>query len=213
MKDIFSIIKSRRTCKQFKGSITKDDLILLCEYASYAPSAGGMQDYRFIVSKDKQRMKLLPQLCMDQDHVSQAGGIIIVCSQPTMVEEYFPEQAKQFASQGASAAIQNILLAAEGLGLGAAWIGGMIHSEVKKLYSIPEDVQLEAIIAIGHPYNKAEPKQSKQLGALLYYDDYGNPFQDIHALKKDYSVKLEKKIESYEHRLQKIQNKLKGFFN
>ena len=219
MKDIFTVINERRTCKRFSDKrATRDDLMLLCEYAMKAPSAANLQDYRFIVSMKKEHLMELPDACMEQDFISQASGVIIVCSQPKIVEEYFPENGAKMASQGAAAAIQNILLAAHGLGLGACWVGGYIESGVKAIFSIPDDVALEAVIAVGHPYGKPDPKTGKDVEHLVYLDTWGNDKKDVEALNKDYSVKLERKlgelkqgVKSYDERLQRVSQKLRDF--
>ncbi|MHA1365878.1 MAG: nitroreductase family protein [Candidatus Heimdallarchaeota archaeon] len=50
--------------------------------------------------------------------------------------------------QDCSAATQNILLAAHGVGLGAVWLG---------IYPLPGDIYALSLIAIGHPNEKKEP--------------------------------------------------------
>jgi nitroreductase len=220
MKDIFSVINNRRTCKRFSDKrITRDDLMLLIEYGTKAPSAANLQDYRFIVTMEREKMLALPDACMEQDFVSQAGGVIVVCSQPDLVKEFFPEVGEKMASQGASAAIQNILLAAQGLGLGACWVGGFIPSAVKEIFEIPDNVNVEGIIAIGHPYSKPDEKTEKPYEQLVYLNTFGNDKKDIDALNKDYSVKIQKHItaakrdvKSYEERMQRVSQKLKDFF-
>jgi nitroreductase len=220
MKDIFSVINSRRTCRRFSDKhITRDDLMLLIEYGTKAPSAANLQDYRFIVTMDREKMLLLPDACMEQDFVSQAGGIIVVCSQPDIVKDFFPEVGEKMASQGASAAIQNILLAAEGLGLGACWVGGFVPSAVKEIFAIPGNVNIEAVIAVGHPYGKPDGKTEKDYQQLVFLNEYGNTKKDIDALNKDYSVKIQKQVtalkrdaKTYEERMQRVSQKLKDFF-
>ncbi len=56
--------------------------------------------------------------------------------------------------QGAGACIQNMLLAAHALGLGAVWIGKIVNDQAASLGALgldPDTHELQAVIALGHP--------------------------------------------------------------
>lgn len=220
MNSILDSIKNRRSCRSFSDkSVTRDDLMLLVEYGVTAPSAGNFQEYRFIVSLDRAKMKLLPDACMEQDWMSQARGVIIVCSQPDSIKEFFPEQGERMAIQGASAAIQNILLAAHELRLGACWVSGLAQSAVREIFSIPDNIFIEGVIPVGYPYKKPDRKTNKPFEQLVYIENFGNTTKDKDLLNKDYSIKIEKHIQqlnenqkSYEQRIQGAGNRLKDKF-
>ena len=64
--------------------------------------------------------------------------------------------------QDCSAAIENLLLAAHSLGLGACWLGVHPREErinhIKAVLALPESVIPIAVIALGHPGEKKEPR-------------------------------------------------------
>ncbi|HUI46958.1 MAG TPA: nitroreductase family protein [Nitrospirota bacterium] len=61
--------------------------------------------------------------------------------------------------------IQNMLLATHALGLGAVWLGEILKNAdaVRLLLSLPENMELMAVVAIGHP---ASDKQSSKRNGL-----------------------------------------------
>lgn len=160
-----------------------------------APSAGGLQDFRFIVSTDKEVIQKLPELCMDQAWISSAPGIIVVCSQPAKQENWYGERGKHvFSIQNAAAATQNILLAAQDLGLGACWVGGFDQDAVDKLFKAEGKARVEAIITIGYTAYKPDKRHVEDISTMLFFDSYGNNKPDPVGLNKDYSIKIEKKL-------------------
>lgn len=217
-QDMHSVISERRSCRRFTDKkITRDDLHLLIEYGMKAPSAANLQDYRFISVLDRQKIKALPDACMEQDWISHAGGVIVVVSQPQLIKEYFPEQGERMATQSASAAVQNILLAAHAHGFGACWVSGLSQADVKELFAIPESASVEAIIAIGHPWAKPDTKTTESFENLVYLETFGNDKLDKELINKEYSVKIERKAKelqrvNYEQKLKDLHGKVKEFF-
>ncbi|MBZ9637439.1 nitroreductase family protein [Clostridium sp. FP1] len=65
-------------------------------------------------------------------------------------------------TQSIGAAIQNILLAAQEIGLGTCWIGEILKNEnkVRELLEVPSDLQLMAVISVG--YSSREDLKSKR---------------------------------------------------
>lgn len=71
-----------------------------------------------------------------------------------------------------SAATENLLLAVTGLDLGAVWIGiyprPQRESHVRKVLSIPDEVRVLCLVAVGHP----APPHTKYDEAKVHYDGY-----------------------------------------
>jgi len=119
-------INTRRSIRNFSDKpVDKDDLYLLVEAGMCAPNAGNLQDFKFIVTTKQEIINKTAEICMEQGWISTATGLIVICSQPGKQKEWYgPRGEHVFATQNASAAAQNILLAAHEIGLGACWIGG-----------------------------------------------------------------------------------------
>jgi nitroreductase len=71
--------------------------------------------------------------------------------------------------QAAGACIQNMLLAAEELGLGAVWLGEILNrkEKVNQIIALSNEYDLMAIIAIGHPLHRNQSSKRKNINRLI----------------------------------------------
>ncbi len=188
---------TRRSIRRFKAKpVERDDLHFIIEMAMKAPSAGNLQDYRFIIVRDKAVIKELPDYCMDQMWISGAPIVIVVCSQPKLQKKWYGAPGEIFARQNAAAATQNILLAAHGLGLGACWVSGFNQEKVDNLFELNGKARVESIIPIGYPAEKPVSKTEFTLNNMLFFDIYEGDIADWDRFTKNYSGIIEKKLAS-----------------
>ena len=134
-----------------------DDVTLdkLLRAAMAAPSAGNQQPWRFVVLRDRSVREKVAACSPYAGMLPGAGVGIVVCG------ETVGERHPGYWVQDCSAAVQNILLAACALGLGAVWLGfypdagraGCCH----EVLGLPESVVPLAVIAIGHPAETKPP--------------------------------------------------------
>ena len=208
--DVIKAITTRRSFREFKDRrVEMDDLLFLCELAMKAPSAGNLQDYRFIVSRDRKKIAKLPAVCMDQEWIRHATGVIVVCSQPSIQIKWYGEQGSFLATQNAAAAAQNILLGAHSLGLGACWVSGFDKEKAGSIFGVGGDARVEVVIPIGYPVGKPEPKSENAIDVMVYFDSYGNDKADLALLNKDYSVKMQEHLEEAQYQIDKQSKKVK----
>jgi nitroreductase len=73
--------------------------------------------------------------------------------------------------QAMGACIQNMLLAAHSLGLGAVWLGEILKSadQVRQLLGLPENLELMAVIALGHPAHRNQSSTRKDLAEVIVF--------------------------------------------
>ncbi len=119
MNTILETIKSRRTCRSFRQEQIKDEeLNAILEAGSYAPSGLGKQSPIFVVVQDKDTIAKVSEINTalwkkGKDGFFGAPTVIIVLANPNLCHTY---------QLDAMACVQNMLIAAESLGLGAACI-------------------------------------------------------------------------------------------
>ena len=67
------------------------------------------------------------------------------------------------------ACIQNLLLASHGMGLGAVWLGEILKNakEVRELCGLPNDMELMAVVALGHPAGKGGKSDRRPVEEVL----------------------------------------------
>lgn len=160
--DLFTAIFTRRSVRSYTDApVSEEDIRALLEAAMAAPSAGNSQPWQFVVIDDKAVLAQIPAINPYAAMAKSAPLGILVCGD-TNVEKY-----PGFWPQDCSAAIQNMLLAAVGRGLGAVWTG--IHpledrcESFARLLNLPSGIVPLGLIVIGHP--KEEQKSKSRFNA------------------------------------------------
>lgn len=148
--ELFDAIMNRRSIRKFtEESVTDKQVSRILEAAMMAPSAGNAQPWQFIVVRDKKIQTGVSKINKYASFASKAPVGILVCGDLSL--EKFPG----YWVQDCSAATQNILLAAQDLGLGSVWTGIYPMEDriagFKTLFNLPDPVIPLGYIVIGHP--------------------------------------------------------------
>ncbi len=161
LMDDLNLIFSRKSVRHFQRgkAIDKDKLKLLVQAGMSAPSAVNIQPWEFIAVTDTRLLEALADRLPNAAMLREASAAIIVCGDPRKDERGI---ADKFWVQDCSAATENILLAAEALGLGAVWTGLYPNQEriadIRPLLSLPERIIPLNVIPLGYPAEKVLPK-------------------------------------------------------
>ncbi len=116
--DVLEAIFTRRSIRRFENRPVSPEIVeQLLKAAMYAPSARNTQSWHFVVITDRQLLDAVPTFHPYAAMIREAPLAILVCGD----EQLEPRTA--YWVENCSAATQNILLAAHGLGLGAVWLG------------------------------------------------------------------------------------------
>ena len=151
-------ISSRRSIRRFTAEpVSEDQIRLLLEAAMAAPTAMNLQPWHFVVVDDPVKLaelrKILP---FGKMAVPLA---VSICGNLGSVKKLVTER---FWVQDCSAATQNLLLAANAMGLGAVWCGvhpiNRLENLVRSILSLPETVIPLNVVYVGHP---AEEKPAR----------------------------------------------------
>lgn len=149
-------ILERRSIRRYTDKEVPRDMIeQLLKAAMAAPSAGNQQPWQFVVITDKKVMHGIPQFHPYAEMLREAGCAVVVCGDLSL------ERHKGYWVQDCSAATENILIAAQSIGLGAVWLGVYPVEErvtaLKRLLELPQDIIPLCILSIGFPAEKKEP--------------------------------------------------------
>lgn len=124
-----------------------------------APSAVNKQPWAFVVIRTPEQMALLQEVHPRARMLASAQAAIIVCGD---MERAIQGEMQSFWVQDASAATENILLAAHALGLGAVWTGVYPNTElaaqIARAFEMPSTVVPLCVIPMGYPAETPEPK-------------------------------------------------------
>ena len=161
---VLEAIYSRRSIREYTTEeVDRELLQQIVEAGLWAPSGLNNQPWRFVIVRDGDIREQLAEQTHYGHIVRAAKGLIVVY----LDEEAMYDPVKDHQSVGAC--IQNMLLAAEALGLGAVWLGQILKNkrEVNRILGLDSRLDLMAVVAIGHPLHRNQSSQRKQLQEVI----------------------------------------------
>jgi len=172
--DVLEAIRGRRSIRAFKSKDVPPEIVeKLIDAARWAPSAGNIQPWEFIVVRRSEIKGRLAEAALNETLIEKAPVVIVVCADENRSFEGYRMRGKTlYCIQDTAASIQNILLAAYSLGLGTCWIGAFREEEVKEILKIPLGVRPVAIIPVGYPTESPLPRRKRNINQILHYETF-----------------------------------------
>ncbi len=161
-EELLKIIYDRRSVRRYeRRPIPKDVLNAILEAGRLAPTARNKQPWHFVVvTKPELKRRLI--FSSWNSFMEDAGAIIVGCG----------DSREKWAVVDVAIALENMVIAAEALGLGSCWIGYFEESEVNRALGIPDHLRVVAMIAVGYPAEKPEPPPKKSLDEIVHYETF-----------------------------------------
>ncbi len=177
--DLSTCIKKTSQVKVYLDrDVGHRDVAKILDAAHFAPSSGNIQNWRFIIVKNKETKEKIARACLDQLWMQEAPVLIIVCSDNSNIKTLYPKKWKKYCRENCAAAIQNMILQATSLELSSCWIRNFNELRLKNILIIPDNVSVEAVITIG--YSNEKPKESRhKLEELTFFEAYDNRRRDV----------------------------------
>ena len=167
-------IRTRRSIRAYKKKKLPDEVLYtILESARWAPSAGNLQPWRIIVVESQPVKEMLADASDEQGFIAKAPVVLVVCSDTTACKKEYEGLGEKFCTQSTATAIQNILVTAHSLGVGAAWVGSFAEAKIRKELKIPDSVTIDAIIPLGYPDEKPIRKSTVEMADYVYFEKYG----------------------------------------
>lgn len=172
--DIFEIFKLRRSIRAFTEEDVSDEQIeKILEAARWAPSAGNIQPWEFIVVRRPDIKRDLARAALNQTFIEEAPVVIVACADEIRSGRIYGNRGVNlYCIQDTAAAIENMLLAACALGLGACWVGAFDEEAARKVLRIPRGVRPVAMIPVGYPAEKPSPPRKRPLKEIVHYETF-----------------------------------------
>lgn len=173
--DVLELIRKRRTIRRFTDDeVSAETLEALLDAASVAPNRLDRRPLYYLVIRDNAIKAKLAEALHVRPYIEQAPIVIAVCADPRISTTW---------ELDGSAAIENMLLAATSLGLGAAWVGSkgseLWEGAVQALHevaAVPENIEVVSLVCIGYPAEEKRPYEpgEKIDRQRLRYDHWDN---------------------------------------
>nr|WP_309101042.1 oxygen-insensitive NADPH nitroreductase [Fredinandcohnia onubensis] len=187
MNTVIETIMNHRSIRKFEEKLLSDEQIrTIVESAQAASTSSFIQAYSIIGVKDSEKKKKLAEIVGNQAYVAENGHFFVFCGDlhrhqviSQMEEKDLStslESTEKFmvATIDAALAAQNAVLAAESMGLGACYIGGLRNNldEVCQLLHIPKFVIPLFGIAVGYPAQMPDKKPRLPFEHIYHEDEY-----------------------------------------
>jgi nitroreductase len=172
MEEALRPILERRSCRQYTGQPVSDEVLrTLLQAGMNAPSAKNSQPWEFLVLRDETLKAAVSAAGTYWGMLKDAPlGIVVLAN----LEGYRSSHAGFFI-QDCSAATENILLAAQAMGLGGVWLGLYPNEErvaaVRSICGIPESIIPVTLTSIGYPAQMPHPHTTFH-EEKVHYDRY-----------------------------------------
>jgi len=181
-------IAARRSIRRFKDTPLSDGALqTILNAAVQAPSGNNRQPWRFVVVREDKRADMV-RVMRDGMAARIARGDDIGSSERTATameqasvtifvfnpEGTHPDSARSpqqtrrdvFDIQSIGAAIQNMLLAAQDIGIGSLWIGHVYNAYEELCDWLGEDGQMMAAVSFGHPDESPDARPRKPVSEV-----------------------------------------------
>ncbi len=175
--ELIEIIKDRRSVRKWtEDDVTSEELIKLIDAGRWAPSTGNKQSIKFLIIRDKEKRNFLAKIVgggIGYSHKAPVHILVLI-----NIRGYLLPYYRHMLYLDSGAAIQNMLLMAHSLGLGACWLnwdGSVSHKkedEVYRKFKIPSYFIITSLILIGHRYSNPEPIPRKQIEEFIVYESF-----------------------------------------
>ncbi len=193
--ELFEAIKNRRSIRRYKSDPVDDKKIeAILEAGRWAPSWANTQCWRFIVVRDPEiKAKLVDTLMkikLPDREVPNPGAmamntvpaVIVVCAEIGKSGgksgpggggvEYVTDKGDWFMFDTALA-VQNMVLAAHGLGLGTVIMGAFDAVQAEKALGVPKGYRVVVMFPVGVPDQEGKAPPRKELSEIVVKDKWG----------------------------------------
>jgi nitroreductase len=151
-------IHSRKSVRKYVADrpVSKDDLLTLVKAGMAAPTAKNAQPWAFVLLSERSTLDKLADGLIYAKMLKAAPAAIVVCGN---LEK---DASGELWPLDCSTAAQNILLAAEAMGLGAVWTAAYPYKDrtaaVVKALELPPHIVPLCVIPVGYPTGAETPK-------------------------------------------------------
>lgn len=181
--DIDPVFINRWSPRAFQTKEVPDDVLFsLFEAARFAPSAGNLQPWRFMIARSEKEKERFYSFIMEGNLLWCKTAPVLALLLSKASTEHGPNISHEI---DAGAAWSHLSIAAAQKGLITRAMGGFYRAQARALLHIPEDYDPLLIIAIGYQADKEILPESLQdreiptgrrsLDEILFENEFGRP--------------------------------------
>ena len=172
--DAIEAIKTRRTVRLYKQKEISGEILLeLVETARCAPAAANRQPLHYIIVNETETNARIFECLAWAGYVKpkrnppadkRPAAYIIVLMDKSIGND-------KSNSVDAAAAIENILISAQSLGIGSCWLGAIDKDKLRVICKVPEGFDIDSVVALGYPGEAPVMEDCKDESVKYYLDE------------------------------------------
>jgi nitroreductase len=185
MNETINLLKSHKSIRKFKDQPIEDEkLKAIIECAQSAATSSYIQAYTIISVKNIDNRKKIAYLSGEQSYIEQCPIFLVFCADlnraKTSCEDDNVRMAEGYtesfivATVDTALSAQNAIIAAESLGLGGVYIGGVRNnpSHISEILHLPYGVYPVFGMCLGYPNHNPEKKERLPIDVIFKTDEY-----------------------------------------
>ncbi len=196
MNETVNLLKAHKSIRKYRNQpVEAEKIKTIIECAQSAPTSSFIQAYTIISVIDMDNRKKIAYLAGDQNYVEQCPLFLVFCADLNRSKNSCEVNDKTMADGNtetfilatvdAALAAQNALTAAESLGLGGVYIGGIRNNpiDICEILNIPSDVYPVFGMCLGYPNHIPDKKERLPIDVVFKTDEY-NTNGDAEKIKE-----------------------------
>ncbi len=150
------VVEKRYSMRQFQPTQVPENIVReIIDLAKLAPSAGNLQSYKVVITKEKVTN-------------IEAPLNLVICADPKRSAAKYGERGRSlYAIQDATIFGAYLQLAIVDAGLASVWIGAFREKRIKDLLKIPENLKPIAVIPLGYPVGEKFGRRRRSFEEII----------------------------------------------
>ena len=165
---VYEAVRTVIAVREYQDKDVPDEVLRRVVEAGHLTASGSnAQPWHFILVRERDGLRKLGSLIRTGPYVGGAAAAVIVAY----------EKKNSLAVSDASRAIQSMILAAWGDGVGSNWSGWVGMDNVRKEFGLPDSYDVIAVVPLGYPRRKGiGKKRRKPFHEVVSAERFGTPF-------------------------------------
>ena len=178
--DVHKAIRERRTTREYMDiPVEFDKVTEIVDAGRLAPSAGNLQNWKFIVVFNEAIRQQIAEACLQQYWMAKAPIHIVVCTEPEKAKTFYGIRGERLYSiQNCAIAATHMMLQAQELGLKTAWVGAFDEDMLKRTLNIPGTARPQVVLTVGYSDEKPPMPMKYAIEHCFYFDTWKNQIID-----------------------------------
>ncbi len=190
--DVLDAIRKRRSIRKYLPvSVEWDKVIDVLEAGRHAPSAGNLQDWKFVIVTDAKKKEAIATPCLNQVWMETAPIHIVICSNPEKAVQHYDERGEEYSIADAACVAMSMMLAATAQDLATCWVGAFERTLLIEAVGIPDRATPRLILTLGYADEIVPAPPRMPLESLVFLQSYGNRIKNINMITWDWSLMME----------------------